>query len=161
MACDEHIHDHKRYLKILDWRIRSMTVEAIVDDGTDVPLILELYQLAMLIYLNRASGNLLSQWNYRQKQIDKAFTILAQLGFCDRQFPVFILGCEARSDHQRAVILDLISRSEKSVSSRSFNYVRLLLQALWAQDDLADADVNYWDKLSHVISCCKILPTFV
>ncbi|GAB1319906.1 Fungal-specific transcription factor domain-containing protein [Madurella fahalii] len=93
--------------------------------------------------------------------IDKAFGIFATLGSCERQFPVFILGCEARNDDQRAVVLDLISRTEKNISSRSFNLVRLLLQALWAQDDLADGNTNYWKRLSYVISCCRIMPTFV
>lgn len=138
-----------------------MNVAPTSDDYTDAPLILELYQLAMLIYLNRVSQNLLNHWTSTQKQIDKAFAMLTRIGSCDRQFPVFILGCEACSDDQRAAVLDLISRTEKNVSSRSFNYVRLLLQAIWAQDDLAEGDLNYWDKLSYVISCCKIMPTFV
>lgn len=138
-----------------------MKTTARADDSSDTLLIMELYQLAILVYISRASENLLNQRTCTQQQIDKAFTIFTRLGSCDRQFPVFILGCEARSDDQRAVILDLISRTEKNISSRSFNYVRMLLQAIWAQDDLADGDVNYWDKLSYVISCCRIMPTFV
>jgi hypothetical protein len=162
MTSPDDIDDYKTYIKILDWRIRSLPPVATADDtNPDAPLIMELYQLSMLVYLNRASENQLNQWARTQQQIDKAFSILGQLGSCTKQFPVFILGCEARSDEQRAVVLDLISRTEKDVSSRSFNYVRLLLQAIWAQDDLAVGDINYWDKLSYVISCAKILPTFV
>ncbi|KAF2805521.1 uncharacterized protein BDZ99DRAFT_524490 [Mytilinidion resinicola] len=157
----EDLNDYRSYLKILDWRIRSLPLAATVDNNADTPLIMELYQLAMLVYLNRASENSLKQATRTQQQIDKAFTIFSQLGSCDRQFPVFILGCEARRDDQRAVVLDLISRTEKNVSSRSFNYVKILMQAIWAQDDLADRDINYWDKLSYVISCCSIVPTFV
>ncbi|KAF2489314.1 hypothetical protein BU16DRAFT_531638 [Lophium mytilinum] len=157
----ENLADHKSYLKILDWRIRSNPVVVTVDDNADTPLMMELYQLAMLVYLNRASGNVLNQATRTQQQIDKAFTIFSQMGSCDRQFPVFVLGCEARRDDQRAVVLDLIARTENNVSSRSFNYVKILMQAIWAQDDLAERDVNYWDKMSYVISCCSIVPTFV
>lgn len=134
---------------------------AATDDDVDGPLITELYRLAVLVYLDRASDNLLNQGAKAQEQIDRAFTILAQLRSCERQFPIFILGCEARSDDQRAVVLDLIDRTEKGVSSRSCNHLRLLLQAIWTQDDLAVREANYWDKVSYIISCCNILPTFV
>jgi hypothetical protein len=122
-------------------------------------LVLELYQLAMLVYLNRANPKL-SPPSRTQQQIDRGFEIFTQLHSCPRQFPIFILGCEARSDDQRAVILDLICKTEEGVSTRSFNYCRELLQALWAQDDLASGDIDYLDKLSYVICCCKIVPTF-
>ncbi|KXX75786.1 hypothetical protein MMYC01_207443 [Madurella mycetomatis] len=151
----------KSLLTMLDWRIRTVTATSADGDAADSPLIMELYRLSMLVYLNRASGNLLNQSSKTQNAIDKAFSILSVLGSCERQFPVFILGCEARSDDQRAVVLDLVSRTERNVSSRSFNYVRLLLQAIWAQDDLGNGNTNYWDRLSYVISCCRIMPPFV
>jgi hypothetical protein len=160
----EEQDDYKSHLKILDWRIRNMTIAVMENEDADAPLTRELFRLAMLVYLHRASENLLNQWPRTQQHIDRAFATLAQLGSCDRQFPVFILGCEARSDEQRAVVLDLIARTEGGVSSRSFRYVQVLLQAMWAQDDLANGDikhVKYWDKLTHVISGCRNLPTFV
>lgn len=127
----------------------------------DAPLIMELHRLAMLVYLDRASENLLNKRTKTQQLIDKAFAIFARLDRCVPQFPVFVLGCEARSDEQRAAVLGLISRTEADASSRSFNYARSLVQAVWAQDDLAEGEIRYWDKLTYVISCCKIVPTFV
>ncbi|AEO60323.1 hypothetical protein MYCTH_54667, partial [Thermothelomyces thermophilus ATCC 42464] len=122
----------------------------------------EVYRLTiMLVYLHRVTENSRSQWLRTQQYIDRAYGDLAQLGSCDRQLPVFILGCEARSDEQRAVVLDLIARTEKGTSSRSFNYARELVKAVWVQDELASREVKYWDKLSYVLSCCKNLPTFV
>jgi hypothetical protein len=152
--------EHKSFLKILDWRIRSMELPATADGSADTPLVMELYRLAILVYLNRASDNLRGQSTRTQQHIDKGFTILARLGSCDRQFPVFILGCEARSDDQRALVLDLISRTENSNSSRSFNLVRALLQASWAQDELGKGDLKYCDGMGYIMSCCKILPSF-
>ncbi|KAI1660861.1 fungal-specific transcription factor domain-containing protein [Daldinia decipiens] len=157
----ENVNDYRDFLKILDWRIRSIPVEVTVNHSADTPLIMELYQLALLVYLNRASENLLNQTIGTQRHIDRAFAIFSQLGSCVRQFPVFILGCEARRDDQRTAVLDLISRSEKEDSSRSFNHVNILMQAIWAQDDLANGDINYWNKLSYIISRCSILPIFV
>ncbi len=132
----------------------------LLGDSPDGLLILELYQLAMLVYLNRANPRL-NPASRTQMQIDRGFEIFAQLRSCERQFPVFVLGCEARSDEQRAVLLDLISRTEKGVASRSFNYGRRLSQAVWAQDDLADGELDYLDKLSNAMSRCRIVPTLV
>ncbi|KAI8631726.1 fungal-specific transcription factor domain-containing protein [Xylariaceae sp. FL1651] len=147
--------DHKSFLKVLDWRIRSIHAAAAVD---------ELYQLAALVYLDRISGAFLNQPLRTQQHIDKAFVILSQLGSCERQFPVFILGCEARTDSQRAIVLDLVSRTERNIASRSFIYVKLLIQAIWAQDDLVDlqnGELDYQSKLSSTMSRCAIPPSFV
>ncbi len=153
--------EYKNFLGILDWRIRNMPALLAGEAGAEDPLFLELYRLALLVYLNWTSSDLLNQAARTQHHVDRAFAILTQLETCNHQLPVFILGCEARSDGQRAVILDLIDRTERGNGSRSFNCARVLLQAIWAQDDLAVGDLNYWDKLSFVISCCTIIPTFV
>lgn len=112
-------------------------------DDADSLLTMELHQLAMLTYLNRMSKFQANQRTRMQQYLDRSFILLNRLGSCNRQFPVFILGCETRTDEQRAAVLDLISRTEKGVGSRSFKHVRLLLETIWAQDDLADGGVNY------------------
>ncbi|KAL2194434.1 fungal-specific transcription factor domain-containing protein [Corynascus similis CBS 632.67] len=158
--------ENKSYLRILEWRIRTTAITTTADDNDDksedATLITELYRLATLVYLHRASFEMPWPATRTQQLVDKGFCLLARLGACDRQFPIFVLGCEARSDEQRAVLLDLITRTERGPSSRSFNYTRALLQAIWAQDDLAatSREVGYLDKMSYVISCCKNLPTF-
>ena len=156
------LDSYKTFLKVLDWKIRSVPVSKSADDDTSyTTTAVELYRLAMLVYLDRISGDLLDQPTKTRQQVDKAFMIFAQLSSCERQFPLFILGCEARTDDQRAIILDLISRTEKSISSRSPLHVKLLLQAVWAQDDLADHQLTYWDKLSSMMSCCAVVPSLV
>jgi hypothetical protein len=158
--------DYRGFLGVMEWRIRSLPIaksmggdEEVLDDAT---LGMQLYQLAMLLYLDQSSKGLISQPTKKQQHIDKAFAILTQLGFCKQQFPVLILGCEARTDEQRAVILDVISRTEKMSSSRFFNHCKGILQALWAQDDLAFGNnISYHDKMTSVISHCVIVPTFV
>lgn len=121
----------------------------------------ELYRLAIHIYIDRVSENVLGQAAQTQQRIDEGFALLSQLPSCERQFPIFVLGCEARTDEQRATILDVISRTEKKVTSRSFNHVTVLLHALWAQDDLAEGDLNYWNKLTSVISNFRVVPSLV
>ncbi|KAI3327604.1 hypothetical protein HD806DRAFT_483348 [Xylariaceae sp. AK1471] len=144
--------DYRTFLKVLDWRIQHITVEC--------PMT-ELYRLSALIYLDRISGPLLNKFERTQLYIDRAFSILARLNSCERQFPVFVLGCEARTDGHRAIILDLISRTECSPASRSFIYVKLLLHALWSQDDLGEGELEYCSKLNCTISRCTSPPSFV
>ncbi|KAK8017084.1 hypothetical protein PG993_015273 [Apiospora rasikravindrae] len=154
--------DHRNYLAILDWKIRNLPVTVDCDLGADSESKLELYRLAMLIYLNRASENALNQATKTQQRVDQGVSILSRLRFCDQQFPVFIMGCEARSDGEREAVLGLIQRTEEHGTCREFNHVRLLLGSLWAQNDLAfGRDLKYWDQLSDAMSRCVVLPTFV
>ncbi|KAM3069054.1 hypothetical protein ACMFMG_004234 [Clarireedia jacksonii] len=159
--CDDH-DSCKSFVEVLDWRIRSLPMPKVTDDNDDTILVMKLYQLSMLVYLNRISDDIIGQPARTQQQIDQAFDILRRLNSCKQQFPIFIIGCESRTDEQRAIVLDIISRTEKMSSSRSFNHCRGLLQAVWAQDDLSESNnIGYRGKLTSVISYCVILPTFV
>ncbi|KAG7145941.1 hypothetical protein HYQ46_005263 [Verticillium longisporum] len=142
------VGDYKSFLEVLDWRIRSLSIPKVPDDD------------------NRASDDstldLIDQPVRTQQNIDKAFAILPRLSFCRQQFPIHVIGCEARTDEQRAAVLDVISRTEKMSSSRSLNYCKRILQAVWAQDDLVNGcNIGYREKLSSVISHCLIVPSFV
>ena len=163
----DDLNNYKCFMRLLDWRIRCIHTshttggDVVCEAEKEARIIVELYQLAILVYLNRVSGNMLGQEKRVQEYIDRAFGIFAQLESCERQFPIFILGCEADTDKQRKVVLDLIDRTEKRTTSRSLNHVQILLQAVWAQDDLSQKQVDYWDKMTVVISRCTILPSLV
>ncbi|SPO03144.1 uncharacterized protein DNG_05826 [Cephalotrichum gorgonifer] len=133
--------DYKGFLRIMDWRIRSLPIRKATNNNDNISedemLTMQLFQLAMLLYLTRSSEGLIYQPITAQENIDKAFAIFPRLSSCKQQFPIHVIGCEARTDEQRAVILDIIFRTEKMSSSRSFNYCKRTLQAIWAQDDLA------------------------
>lgn len=147
--------DHREYLKILDWRIRSIPKTDAMD---------EVFELATLVYLNRILGPSFDDQPLRtQQRIEKSFDVLSRMSSCERQFPVFVLGCEARTDGQRGIILDLVSKTEGSVASRSFKHVKLLLEAIWAQDDLSNGqhgELSYCDRLSSTMSRCTDPPCF-
>lgn len=161
IATSQALEDRKAFLTVLDWRIRTVPVSLKPDEAVYMTITVELYRLAVHIYVNRVSENILGQAAQTQKRIDEGFALLSQLPSCERQFPIFVLGCEARTDDQRATILDVISRTEKKVTSRSFNHVTVLLHALWAQDDLADGELNYWNKMTSIISHCNVVPSLV
>ncbi|KAI1489090.1 fungal-specific transcription factor domain-containing protein [Biscogniauxia mediterranea] len=162
----DDLDDFKGYLGVLDWRIRNLPIPKFTDDSDDIPddatLVMQLYQLALLLYLNRSSDGLIDQPIRTQRDIEKAFAIFPRLSSCKQQFPILVVGCEARTDEHRAAVLDVISRTEKMSSSRSFNYCKRTLQAVWAQDDLAYGNnISYRDKLTSVMSHCVIVPSFV
>jgi hypothetical protein len=159
--------DYSNYLDILDFRLRNLALPDPARESPDFAVVVELFQLAALVYLHRANANVLDAAARTQQYVDRAFVLFAQLPTCSRQFPLFILGSEARTDEQRAVVLDLMERTSRSASSRSLNHVRILLNAVWAQDDLAESEwgkgseVGYWEKISGVISACSIVPSLV
>lgn len=121
-------------------------------------LIMELFQLATLVYLEKASGNTLCPAEQTRIRIDRAFEIFPQLRSCERLLPLFLLGSEARTDDERIVVLDLLARSEQSLL---YKCTRLLIEAVWTQDDLAERELVYVEKLGAVISICDVMMTFV
>ncbi|PYH46710.1 uncharacterized protein BP01DRAFT_381142 [Aspergillus saccharolyticus JOP 1030-1] len=160
---DDDRDDHHTFLKTLVFRIRTISSAEIPPPGhSRRRTMTALFQCAMLVYLHRAASmDLLELAAETERRLHNAFATLAQLDACERQFPLFILGCEARSDHERSIVLDLITRTQEHAASRSLYLVRRMIEAIWIQDDLAKGPVNYTEKLSAVLSCCAILPTFV
>lgn len=159
----DNVDDHKGFLGVLDWRIRSLPLPKEVSDDDDYEvLVMKVYQLAMLLYLARSSDGLIDQPIRTQQHMDQAFAIFPRLSSCKHQFPIYVIGCEARTDEQRAVILDVIDRTEKMGASRSLSYCKTLLQAIWAQDDLAEwNNISYREKLTSVMSHYAVAPAFV
>lgn len=165
LGTGDSMADYKGFLTVMNWRITNVRIPISMDDGGDAPdnatLTMQLYQLALLLYLRRSSDGLIDQGIKTQILVERAFDILGRLSFCRQQFPIHVIGCEARKDEQRAAVLDIISRTEKMGSSRSFSYCKRILQAVWAHDDLGDGDnISYWYKMNSLISHCATTPIF-
>ncbi|RYP12905.1 hypothetical protein DL765_007121 [Monosporascus sp. GIB2] len=66
-------------LEVIDLRIRSLPIPKGTDDNDDVSddatLVMQLYQLAMLWYLNRSPEGLIDQPIRTQQHVDEAFAI--------------------------------------------------------------------------------------
>lgn len=161
----ETVDEYRSFLQILDWKIRNVYLTASTDIAENKSSKMEVYKSAVAIYLDRATNGLLNQAVRTQTQIDNAFSLLAQMESCPQQFPVFVLGCEASTDYQRAVILDLIHRTENKPSSRSFSDVKAVLYAIWAQSDLGNGDIKktakYRDEIGRALGLCCNVPVLV
>jgi hypothetical protein len=121
--------------------------------GADDEVAIQVYQMATRIYFARASH---SSWRVSSTVntlIDNIFAGPLPAHVCGHFFPVFILICEAGTDKQRTVILDLIDRTEKSTRI-SMKHLRTTVLSIWAQQDLyADDDllVDYLSIISRAI----------
>jgi hypothetical protein len=161
-----HSEEYREWIKILKWSVNNCSTSKVQlhEDGTEAENItddvLELYKLATLIYLERQATNLSEQSEEIESWTCKAFPLLAQLSGLDQPFPLFILGCEARTDEQRSIILELISRTEPASYSKNLQYVAQIIQSIWVQDDLADQTIDYDEKLGAMFSSIGIVPSF-
>jgi Fungal specific transcription factor domain len=128
----------------------------------EVSPVLELFRLATLVYLERASKNFSGQSSKLDQWTEDAFTILTQLNVCQYPFPLFIFGCEARTDSRRIGILDLISKTEEHLHLRNVQEVGELIQSVWVQEDLeVNGEVGFIRMLNLVLSSSDVVPGFV
>ena len=157
---------NKNLLTILEWKVRRFPACDLLQDATrssttiDDSRSQELFQLALLVYLERVAGGTPKESANMRERLKRAFCIFSGMGTMQRQFPLLILGCEARTDEERMVVLDLIARTEEHTSVRSLESVKSIIQSLWAQDDLAEREIDYGDKMTAVVSSSFILPSF-
>ncbi|KAK0385527.1 hypothetical protein NLU13_6707 [Sarocladium strictum] len=122
---------------------------------------LEMYRLAALIYLERASNNFSGPSPKIDAWANAAFRAFKVLGTMKHSFPIFIIGCEARTDEQRRVILDCIQNNKNVRLTSPMQMVHEMLQSAWALEDLeTEREVDYMLKLDTVVSGCQTMPSF-
>ncbi|KAF7562897.1 hypothetical protein G7046_g1234 [Stylonectria norvegica] len=157
--------EYKARMAQLEMQVRTLpdgssTPETWASPDNNLLLSIELYQVSTLIYLIRASGGPTSKL---KALVERAFAAPVQYHSCHHFFPLFVLGCEAKTEEQRSLILALIERTERDSLMRSMKGVRDGIEGIWVQQDLhADEDlvINYDTMLSGVISANSTLPSY-
>ncbi|KAG5807531.1 hypothetical protein H9Q74_010704 [Fusarium xylarioides] len=159
---------HRSHLEILDWKLRNLEKKA---SSNNVPadithpafdLVVELYRLSTLIYLRRASAGILPLDQKFTTWVGQAFELLELLPACQWPFPLLIFGCEAESDRQRMIILDVMERTTKNLQYRNIATVKSVIETVWVQKDLYTEDMNYVRKLGVILSSTqKSVPAFI
>lgn len=155
--------EYRKYVEVLEWKLRKITITDSSHTKLDATSlkVTELYQLAILVYLERTSRNFSGQSAKLSKMVSRAFDIFSELETCQWPFPLMIFGCEARSDEHRMLILELISKTERDAHVRSLGCVNNMVRFVWTQDDLAVEQLDYVDKMSTILSTSDTVPTFV
>ncbi|TQN64474.1 hypothetical protein CSHISOI_10946 [Colletotrichum shisoi] len=123
----------------------------------------EVFRASALVYLSRATNSDLIRPSELHLLVDRSLFLMQHMGPCERPLPLLILGCEAGTDVERLRVLDLVSSTEHTPPDRELHYIRILLHALWTQDDLHaenNVEPDYMEKLSVVFSASSLLPHF-
>lgn len=160
--------DYADYLKILDWKLRRIDAASLSKQApthtsnTKFDTVIELYRLATLIYLRRASAGILQMDEKFMEWIEQALALLTQLPACHWPFPLLIFGCEAETDEQRIIILDLITRTKNTAQVPNLKTVERAIQMIWVQEDLLTQDLDYVRKLGIILSTThSTVPAFI
>ncbi|KDN70401.1 hypothetical protein CSUB01_07653 [Colletotrichum sublineola] len=123
----------------------------------------EVFRISALVYLSRSTDQNLLRPSELHLLVDRGLVLMENMAICERPLPLLILGCEARTDIERLRILDLVSNTESSTPRREFHSMRMLLQALWTQNDLdseSDVELDYMETLSAILNTSEFLPHF-
>ncbi|CAH0051827.1 unnamed protein product [Clonostachys solani] len=157
-----HSASHTDSLRLLENRLESLQSSFSAWTGTvDTPVdLVELYRLAALIYLERASMRSSGPSVKIQKWFQKAYAILEKQEIYHSPFPLLVLGIESRNDEQRKLFLKLVRQAAVTSGSVAMKNVHRMLQSVWLQDDLETERVlDYRLKLRAVFSSSEILPS--
>ncbi|KAI0150262.1 fungal-specific transcription factor domain-containing protein [Xylariaceae sp. FL1272] len=160
---------YKERLKNFEVEINSLATSPPIQNSkaskdTELPISVQLYQTATLVYLVRASQDPDEPIANLDSVVAGAFAGPIKAQFCDHLFPLFILACEAHTDEQRTAILNLLNRTEKVDHVRSLLNLKAQIQSFWVQRDLyADSDlvVDYLALMKTVVSSDTTLPSYV
>lgn len=164
-----HDDEYREYLHGLESRLMKPIAVSGLDIGPaprniikEISPALELFRLAALAYLERASKNFSGQSAKLNAYTEETFEILTKLDLCPYPFPLFIFGCDANTDARRMAIPDLISKTERHLYVRNLDEVSKLIQPMWVQEDLEpDGEVGFIRKLNLAMSMSNVVPGFV
>ncbi|KAF2664013.1 hypothetical protein BT63DRAFT_429548 [Microthyrium microscopicum] len=149
-------------LSIIDTRAPASTSDSVSNSKIEWAATIELFKLSGLIYLKRASRNFSGHSLELDTMVQRAYVLLDNLRIFSSGWPLLIIGCEARTDEHRMMVLERIERAQTSSNSRSLLELRSILEQIWVQDDLATGyELSYLNKLDAVIGSYSVIPSFV
>lgn len=98
-------------------------------------LVKELFIIAAVLYIEQTSTGR-SPSMQKTEWINDALEIFSRIPYCNKPFAYVIFGCEARTDRDRAVVLDVLDRTIASKSHGLLHPLRDILLKTWVHDDL-------------------------
>jgi hypothetical protein len=164
---DPHYHtqEHLRAIVSLDRRLQNLEQkQSPVTDEVDELIhclnIAELYRLAVLIYLYRAAKGESRGSATASRIISIAYGILERIGYCERPWPLFIIALEARSEDQRATVLDVLEQTLKRQPLGAMEVANRMIRDAWVQQDLFEAEIDPLALYGQVICRNRVPPSF-
>lgn len=122
-------------------------------------LVKELFIIAAALYIEQTSTGHNPSMK-KTKWINDALEIFSRIPYCNKPFAYVIFGCEARTDRDRAVVLDVLDRTIASKSHGLLHPLRDILLKTWVHDDLnATVMQTQMSAETYYNSSCLILST--
>ncbi|KAH8127712.1 hypothetical protein FP744_10005237 [Trichoderma asperellum] len=120
-----------------------------------------MYQLAVLIYLDRVVRGSAADSRLSRTSAEKGFTLLRDLGLCERPFIMVMLALQAEGDSDRLLVLSALENAINERPLSNLTSTEHIIRSIWAQQDLqgneqADASAI----LNTVVSSYDIPPSF-
>lgn len=113
-------------------------------EADDMALVFELYRLSGLVCLARTGETRFGWMSGCEVEglVDEAVVVMSQMETCQRQFPLVVLGSQARTDRQRRAVSELLDRTMSKATGRTIGCLRKTIEVSWIQTDLhADQDL--------------------
>lgn len=122
-------------------------------------LVKELFIIAAVLYIEQTSTGH-NPSTRKTKWINDALEIFSHISYCNKPFAYVVFGCEARTNRDRAVVLDVLDRTIASKSHGLLHPLRDILLKTWVHDDLnATATQFQMSAETYYNSSCLILST--
>lgn len=123
---------------------------------------LQLLRLSALIYLERISRSFSGASPQLSSYLATALSLISTLDFMPAHFTLFVIGCEARTDEERGVLLSFFARMQTRPHLISLFQVKSLVESAWIQQDLdLEGGLGYLHKLNLVLSSRDVVPSFM
>jgi hypothetical protein len=110
-------------------------------NATKIRITADFYHLAALIYFRREVQHMPPRSTGIQSLVDSALKLIRRMEICTSPWPLFVVACEVRNDAQRLEILQTLRRMEVERRIGNIQVARIVVEALWKQQDLALHDV--------------------
>ena len=122
----------------------------------------EFYRLAALIYFRRYIQRTALNHPSVQTLIGSALELLSSMELCTSPWPLFIVACEVTEDADRMQILETVTKMERHRRMGNITVVRIIVESLWKQHDLATTDAARanldWRK---IVNLSDFNPSFI
>lgn len=122
-------------------------------------LVKELFIIAAVLYIEQTSTGH-NPSTRKTEWVNDALKIFSRIPYCNKPFAYVIFGCEARTDRDRAVVLDVLDRTIASKSHGLLHPLRDILLKTWVHDDLNSTAIQTsMSAETFYNSSCLILST--
>lgn len=147
-------------LKYLEQRQAAVLPSDDDKQATQEAQIADLFRLAAIIYLLRMAKGEPENSKCLASAMDQAFEILDQIEYCDRPWPLFIIGLESRTEERRARMLQVLESSVKRRPLGSMTLVNRMVPDAWTQQDLREAPMEPFTLYNMVVGRNRVTPCF-